>query len=60
MELLNADFDGELKKRIGNQFCQPLVHYSSLEGKAAEARDTIAAAFGSMAAATTNRKTVCF
>jgi len=51
MELLNADFDGELTKKIGNQFCQPPVHYSSLEGKAAEARDTIAAAFASMAAA---------
>jgi len=55
MELLNADFDSELKKKIGNQFCQPPVHYSSLEGKAAEARNAFAAAFASMAAATTNR-----
>jgi hypothetical protein len=46
MELLNADFDGELKKKIANQFCQPPIHYSSLEGKAAEARDTIAATCG--------------
>jgi hypothetical protein len=55
MELLEAEFDDRLKKKIGNQFCQPLVHYSSLEGKAAEARNTIATAFPSMAAATTNR-----
>jgi hypothetical protein len=55
MELLNPDFDGELKKKIGNRFCQPPVHYSNLEGKAAEARNAIAAAFASMAAATTNR-----
>jgi hypothetical protein len=54
MELLEAEFDDRLKKKIGNQFCQPLVHYSSLEGKAA-ARDTIATAFASMAAAITNR-----
>jgi hypothetical protein len=60
MELLDTDFDDRLKKKIGNQFCQPLVHYFSLEGKAAEARNTAATAFASIATATTNRKTVCF
>ena len=54
MELLNADFDGKLIK-IRNQFCQPFVHYFSLEGKAAEAKNTVATAFASIAAATNNR-----
>jgi hypothetical protein len=55
MELLDRDFDDRLKKRIGNQFCQAPEHYSSQEGKAAKARNTVATAFALMAAATTNR-----